>query len=1023
MRDRYVHITSLFFTYCLWVLSISPLSAQTPQPALRHYTADDGLPSSECYEIIQDRQGYIWISTDNGISRFDGYTFKNFGTAEGLLDKTVLVMKEDHQGWIWMSTFSGNFYIYRGDTIAAYAHNEVLQEIRSKYYLVNNFVVRGNGSLTVALQGFNLMTITESGASYFHDSPYAAQNGARLLWHEDPFPSFFVDRFMSISKEAYLVDREKYWDKNILHVNLLTKDNQAYAYEFPANHTDQPPSQDRGSQSNGWDTQDGYILQHFDLLYLVPVLGEPAFQTGKSAGYINCLLSLPDGSYYVGYNKLGYNQFGGVKYFKDIASLLLDSPGVHFLKDHTVSHILKDNSGGLWMATTDDGVFYAPAPAVLLVHSNEMGKKNNLRRIENYRQNFLLGDASGGIYQLDQTLGLSKHSQVNDLTTMDDFFASDGVFGVSSPLQILNKGYWQNFSYYDEAHVQHKGLSIKKMRPSISPNSFWAIRTFRGLFKFKWENKQLVIQEEYALFDNNKLTALAEEADTYPWVGSLNGLFQLDQNRSLLIPVVGDPIFQERVEDICLLPGGGIAVGTRGSGLYTLQNNCLTVWTEQQGLSSNTISQLKVVDNILWAASNKGLNRIPLDQGISGNYVYTQKDGLPDENIVDMAFNHTDVMLLTKHAVTKLNQTLAAPSPETPLYIEEVSLNGVPIKKTALSQLRWRENNLQLRYQLLDYAQDGGINYRFRLAPAAPWVYTENNTLDLLNLSPTDYLLEIQAKDRTGRWIAAEPLPINIRPPFWQRLWFASLCLFLAFLVGYHFFRRRLKDLAIQQERLGLEEQINQLKQQAYRAQMNPHFIFNTLNAIQGLILGEQLEKEKAVGYLSKFSRLIRTALDASAQEKITLKQEVELLHNYLALEQMRFDHSFSYHITLADDLETEWVQIPPLLIQPYVENAVLHGMEAKQGDGVISIELTAENELLRVCIRDNGPGIYTQQAKKEGQNHALKRTSYGMNITRQRLDVSTAPHNKLQINELKNPAGMPIGTEIILLIPLSYAN
>ena len=380
-------------------------------------------------------------------------------------------------------------------------------------------------------------------------------------------------------------------------------------------------------------------------------------------------------------------------------------------------------------------------------------------------------------------------------------------------------------------------------------------------------------------------------------------------------------------------------------------------------------------------------------------------------------------MLLTKHAVTKLNQTLAAPSPETPLYIEEVSLNGVPIKKTALSQLRWRENNLQLRYQLLDYAQDGGINYRFRLAPAAPWVYTENNTLDLLNLSPTDYLLEIQAKDRTGRWIAAEPLPINIRPPFWQRLWFASLCLFLAFLVGYHFFRRRLKDLAIQQERLGLEEQINQLKQQAYRAQMNPHFIFNTLNAIQGLILGEQLEKEKAVGYLSKFSRLIRTALDASAQEKITLKQEVELLHNYLALEQMRFDHSFSYHITLADDLETEWVQIPPLLIQPYVENAVLHGMEAKQGDGVISIELTAENELLRVCIRDNGPGIYTQQAKKEGQNHALKRTSYGMNITRQRLDVSTAPHNKLQINELKNPAGMPIGTEIILLIPLSYAN
>lgn len=1018
MRDYYVH-TALLFAWCL--LLGYTLSAQAPQPALRHYTTDDGLPSSECYEIIQDRAGYIWISTDNGISRFDGYTFKNFGTTEGMLDKTVLVMKEDHRGWIWMSTFSGNFYIHRGDTIAAYAHNRVLQEIRSKYYTVSDFVVKEDGSLIASLKDFNFITITASGEWSVLDASSLKEKGRTLIWQADKDNVLYVDRYPSMLSEEQVYENENYWNKNLWRITLRQKNSLSDMYQMPAYHMDKAKKED-GTQSYGWNTKDGYLSQHLDSLYFIPVLGKPDFQIGKSTGYINCLLSLPENGYYIGYNKWGNDKLGGIKYFSSMLDLLADTPQTHFLLHHTVSHVLKDKSGGLWMATTDDGVFYAASPEVLTVLPTDAAQGNDLRRIELYQQGFLFGGATGGIYQLDNRLSIREHSQIANLTILDDFFVLDGTIYISSPLRYFENSAWQDFTYYRLARKEQIGPSIKKMRPSVSPNRFWAIKTFKGLFKFKWENQKLVLQDEFALSNHNKLTAVAEEPHTNLWVGCLDGLFQLDQAQAVLIPLESAPIFQERVEDICVLPGGGIAVGTRGSGLYLLQNDKLTIWTEAQGLSSNTITQLQVVNNVLWAASNNGLNRIPLDKGISGNYVYTKKDGLPEDNIVDMAFDGTHVMLLTKDAITQLTQVPIAHGAQPALYIEKVLLNGKPVEKTALSQLHWQENNLQLGYHLLDYSQDGRILYRFRLSPDVPWVYTKNNTLDLLNLSPGDYTLEIQAKDRAGRWAAAEPLQLGIRPPFWQRLWFVLLCILLAFLIGYQIFRQRLANLAVQQERLTLEEQINQLKQQAYRAQMNPHFIFNALNAIQGLILGEQLEKEKAVGFLSNFSRLIRIALDASSQDKIPLKQEVELLDNYLALEQMRFDNNFSYTITFADDLEVDWILIPPLLIQPYVENAVLHGMENRKGDGQITIQLSAAHDMLTVCVTDNGPGIYYQQTRKAKQPDQLKRKSHGMNITKQRLDVLDQDNNQLQIKELHDPQGRPIGTEIVLKIPISYA-
>jgi LytS/YehU family sensor histidine kinase len=219
-------------------------------------------------------------------------------------------------------------------------------------------------------------------------------------------------------------------------------------------------------------------------------------------------------------------------------------------------------------------------------------------------------------------------------------------------------------------------------------------------------------------------------------------------------------------------------------------------------------------------------------------------------------------------------------------------------------------------------------------------------------------------------------------------------------------------------ERAAYQNKMAELEMQALRAQMNPHFIFNSLNSINRFILKNQ--SEAASDYLTKFSRLIRLILLNSQSQAVPLENELEALKLYLEMEESRFEGRFHFQINTDTDLEIEDLEVPPLIIQPYVENAIWHGLMHKEGQGHLSIELHRENGTLLCQITDDGIG--RKRAAELKSKSASKGKSLGMQITSHRLALINSLHEKettVQIIDLVDPAGEALGTRVVLKIPV----
>ncbi len=229
----------------------------------------------------------------------------------------------------------------------------------------------------------------------------------------------------------------------------------------------------------------------------------------------------------------------------------------------------------------------------------------------------------------------------------------------------------------------------------------------------------------------------------------------------------------------------------------------------------------------------------------------------------------------------------------------------------------------------------------------------------------------------------------------------------------------RLKETArMQDENTTLKQKSSELEMQVLRAQMNPHFIFNSLNSINRFIL--QNNKEQASEFLTKFSKLVRMILQNSQASLITLESELEALNLYLEMEALRFNYHFTYKISVPKDLDIELLKVPPLIIQPYVENAIWHGLMHKEEKGQLDIEISEENNHLYIKITDNGIG--RKKASELASKSATTHKSMGLRITAERIAMIQHSGGKVSpvtINDLVEPGGTAAGTEVIIKMPV----
>lgn len=353
------------------------------------------------------------------------------------------------------------------------------------------------------------------------------------------------------------------------------------------------------------------------------------------------------------------------------------------------------------------------------------------------------------------------------------------------------------------------------------------------------------------------------------------------------------------------------------------------------------------------------------------------------------------------------------------VFVNNVKINGVDTVTLNYYELNHYENNLEVNISGV-FGGNSELQYKYRLeGKEKEWNYTTNTKINYSLLDPGNYTFKIFAMSDSGIWSKIPAvITFSINPPLYTSFWFIFSITFLviALVLVIVFIENR---KAQKRNHLFEEEKRKVLISElhALRSQMNPHFIFNTLSSIQSFITKNS--SKDAVYYLSKFAKLMRATLENTQKQKIAIKDEIETLELYMDLEKLRLNNKFNYQIIVNKAIDVQFEEIPPMLLQPYIENAIWHGISHKIDNGNIKISFNLENENLLKCeIEDDGIG---RKKAMEMNKKSKKNKSLGMSITQERLEIiNSLKDSKLSINivDLKEN-NIPSGTKIELFIPL----
>jgi hypothetical protein len=367
-----------------------------------------------------------------------------------------------------------------------------------------------------------------------------------------------------------------------------------------------------------------------------------------------------------------------------------------------------------------------------------------------------------------------------------------------------------------------------------------------------------------------------------------------------------------------------------------------------------------------------------------------------------------------------LNQTIV-PGPNS-ILLKDISV-------TDHLALNYDQNIFSFDFAAIDFVDPGANKLLFMLENYDRSWNTPgfDRRAVYFNVPPGTYKFRVRAVNAYGKW-TEKFVSIEIIPAWWSSWWFRVTLLIAVIALIYFLIRWRLNvKFRLEMERSEKEKELSrlqhrtaQLEMHALRAQMNPHFLFNSLNSINRFII--QNNSEQASGYLTKFSRLMRLILQNSQHELIPLENELEALKLYLELEAVRFDHHFSYTIKIDEHLDVAVLKVPPLIIQPYAENAIWHGLMHKEEKGNLLIELKEQGDYLVCSITDDGIG--RKKAAELKSKSASTHKSMGMKITADRIasmKQRKSNENNIQITDLVAPDGSAAGTKVEIKIALHY--
>jgi len=965
----------------IWGMLLPALS--TGQNVLyEQFTTADGLPSMTTYEMVQDSNGILWIGTEDGLVSYDGVEFTTYTHPE-LKDNDIISLALNRKGHILFLNLSNQLGRVSNDSI------EILFEVEGRIVVVQSST-KADYVYTKGTTG-----------NIYHAILYQVENDSLHticgLLKQIPQRELIIEEKIYYNT-AHPINRLYYILKNDSLVFLKHEENLSCNKEYFLDFSFDEKNTDI-LHTNYAKLEDKYIglLSTAQAFYL-----DPWIVKNYASSTLERVVSFGSDFYIISKKSL--------EYFNGDSRLLTT-----LINNKVINTVFEDRERSLWVSTRGNGLlrikskelqiksFSDKSEIITSIHST----KNHIfciwgDLIEAYNQNF------------------KKELRVDFETEK-----SSAAFANENDLYALNKGKVYQINA-DKNKTNNNELNILIANAIVLKDSIMHIATMSSIhhllnqsFPRGLELKHLGNEKNIAL-QNIKCMIYAKSNDIL-LAGSPNGLFELKSDFSY--SSYGTDLKDTHVIDIEEAVDSTIWVASKNNGIYHLKNKKVIFhYNTESGLISNSINDIEVQNEFVYVASKRGITQI---NSITGDLVNKNStNGLPQDNVTNLCIFQDSIWMTLHNDLVSVAPTFFNNRNIPPIiYLKAIEMNDKTINFVDNMIFSHDENNINIYFKNISLSSENKyIEYKVANLENS-WVRSTEATIRLPSLQPGKYIIEARGVNNVGVKSEILTVPFTIKSPWYNTLWAKILILIglvsLSFVIILYRSRRIRKQEAVKRDYLN---QINAVKDKALQLQMNPHFIFNSLNAIQGFI--GTADEEKALNYLARFARLIRLIFEYSKGDSISLEEELEFIKLYLDLEKLRFKDKVDINLSIDPKLVDlkDMVRVPSLLIQPIIENSFKHGLFHKKGKGLLFVNYTMESDKLKVTIEDNGIGRAASKNITAYNNE--KQTSSGIKNTEERIQLlnhgQASDKSKIMIEDLFDKNGQARGTRTTIQLPLS---
>lgn len=1021
---------------------------QPPNFLFKTLTTKNGLSYNLVNYLFQDREGYIWVGTFNGLNRYDGSRFVVFkhdrNNPRSIAHSNIMGICEDKKGDIWIGTPNGVSRYNKANNVFTNYLLEPSPGDMSRNNDVTNILCDRDGVVWVTsysglyefIPGSNSFRaykhddtdVTTISSNRVHRNAMVADPRQPWLWigttrgincfdtrkkvfynyrnNPEQLPVFadhesfavaFDQRYQLVYGD-YGLQKLVYYsvaDKTIRYTDEVVKNN-------PKQEATSAASIFFDKDNNGWFSAWNYTIQYkdarrntwHDLMY------DEADPTGIGSYFFWHMLQTKDGSIYVG-GLQGLSVYNPAATFYTVYKPVEKMPVLKQRPAFTT--MTQDKAGKLWLGNNGLGLFsydfatdtYEHFMAPVVADGKE--NANHVTHIACIADELWVSTADGVYIFNPVTHRFRPFTGIAALTKIPVIWSY-----MDRQQQVWFNGNGQYLYRYDPASGQHV---------RYNPDSVFidAVKT-------------------------TYIKAVTEDKAGNVWFGAFSGrLYKYDVSNDQFTSYVPDRkqspgVLQRPINDLHADAAGKVWMATEGGGLIRLDpaTGAFRSWMETDGLIMDVCNRLLPdKQGKIWVGSYEGYTIFdPQAEKIENPWIdYGQRENnfrsggrcVLQNGLLAFSNMSNFIVIDPAQINTKYSPLFPVISgitvfeKSTPLY-----------HNLAAIRLSWKENFFTIDFSALTPHQKATIEYAYRLVNYdKDWVISSRNFAPYTGVSGGDYQFEVKARYKDGPWSEATILSIYIKPPFWETWWFRAVMGLLVIGCIVLIVKLREKRLVKEQQvKSEFRERLTSSEMKALRSQMNPHFLYNSLNAIRLFVL--QNDSDNAEKYLVKFARLMRLILDNSRQDWINLGSEVEQLQLYLELEQLRFDNKFDFSVQVDASLHKENTSVPPMIIQPYIENSILHGIAHKRDKGMITVTIQPSNGHLECIVEDDGVGRRKAQELKSKKLTSHK--SVGLQVTSERLQLISERTGKaagVEVVDLYNEVQEAVGTKVIICLPL----